>query len=142
MNLNNDNNNPEVVMYKRYFIFKNSLSPVCSSKDNSKASLTIHMSVLVHTKPWKKSNNNFEIVFLAGFLNIDHKLFNFTGKHNTERFKWVNGSVWWLNWDWSIVEKFFRIHLRQKKNVLKISIITEFERKVNVQNHQLGLVRF
>ena len=28
------------------------------------------------------------------------------------KLKGVTGNVWWLNWDWSIIETFFRIHLR------------------------------
>ena len=39
------------------------------------------------------------------------------------------------------MNKFFRIHLRHKKTFLQ-RINNEFENKVDVQNHEFGLVRF
>ena len=39
------------------------------------------------------------------------------------------------------MKKQFRNHLRHKKNFLQRNI-TEFERKVDVKNHQFELVRF
>ena len=40
----------------------------------------------------------------------------------------------------SIVDKFFRIHLRHKTFLRRL--FTEFECKVDVQNHEFGLVCF
>ena len=42
---------------------------------------------------------------------------------------------------YSIVENIFRIHLRHVKR-FKRCIITEFQRKVDFQNHPFGWVRF
>ena len=45
----------------------------------------------------------------------------------------MTGNVWWLNWDCSIVDKFFRIHLRHIKlfyDVYLLSLISKSTFKI------------